>query len=292
MTFLWKMDGKRQLKRLAFIVVASIVVFLLYNVWFLFFTDLGYLCLIGTKGFIKNDSGDSIIYVDEDYETEVTSSYWTSVAFKKSIDEAEERVKAFWDSDITADVVYIVTSDRSKWEIIYGEDITNSLDTVIGLAVTDTGYAPLKKGFFGIRTFIILKPTVDTDTVAHELMHAETKARLYSKSNDKWSYVPMWFHEGMAQQVENNRADRNDAAWAETTFNGTYVTSFSRIETYEDFQSADYYRTSYNYTISRYEIKTWIEKNGKDKLIELVQGVQSGQNFHTLYGAPLTETTE
>lgn len=37
------------------------------------------------------------------------------------------------------------------------------------------------------------------------------------------------------------------------------------------------------YLISRHEVKEWIDKNGKDALIQLIEKVNAGEDFYELY---------
>lgn len=99
------------------------------------------------------------------------------------------------------------------------------------------------------------------DVLAHEYVHADIAARL-----GYWRYffLPKWLNEGVAMQVDARK--RYDPA----ALNGddpTYVKSKNGSEFYRGGSE----QVVKNYTAAKSIVKSWIEKNGEDVLLNLLQ---------------------
>lgn len=102
--------------------------------------------------------------------------------------------------------------------------------------------------------------------IAHELMHSELRKRL--KNKDK---VPVWFDEGLATLVDYR-------------YNSDKFISFDKIN--ELSSRDDFYEPSHvkeNYEIAHSEINRWFGIVGKSGLVELIDGLNNGKEFKTIY---------
>ena len=92
----------------------------------------------------------------------------------------------------------------------------------------------------------------------------------------------MWFDEGVAVQ-NDYREMYNEAAWNDVTDIGNNVISLSDIDTAEEFYAGEAEERRYRYIVSRHEVNRWIENNGLDALLNLLDKVSRGDDFNNLY---------
>ena len=55
------------------------------------------------------------------------------------------------------------------------------------------------------------------------------------------------------------------------------------MDTPIEFYSGDVEERRFRYMISKHEVKNWIEKNGVENLIELIERVNLGDDFNEVY---------
>lgn len=115
--------------------------------------------------------------------------------------------------------------------------------------------------------YIVIGPDgFNADVIAHELMHSELRKRL--KNKDK---VPVWFDEGLATLVDYR-------------YNSDKFISFDKIN--ELSSRDDFYEPSHvkeNYEIAHSEINRWFGIVGKSGLVGLIDGLNNGEEFKTIY---------
>lgn len=127
-------------------------------------------------------------------------------------------------------------------------------------------------------TIILVKPyDINLTVLAHEMSHVETATRTFNKP------VNTWFNEGLATYVGSQPScattmpkgidDLNklsdNLAWNNYTANAAVAEN--------------------TYCQARVEVAAWINKNGKDAALDLINKLGQGQDFNTLYGPLLTQ---
>jgi len=220
---------------------------------FVQFTSVGYRMTIPFRNFTEIQRK---VYIDNTYsgnKEEVISVLHT----------AQDRVSRFW-GDVESSPTVIISDNKKTLTKLGGEKDTL---TVV---------------FFRAYSYIsISSQYLDVDILAHELTHAELHARLY-KGKLPQTLIPTWFDEGVATQ-NDYRKQYSEETWEEKTNHGSRVIALDDMDTASEFYAEDVENRRFRYMISRHEVKSWIEANGVDKLIELIEGVNAGENFYKLY---------
>lgn len=233
------------------------------------FTRIGYFMTISFRGFTKISSG---VYIDQTLEPEQEQ-------ILASIEEAILRNSAFWD-ELESKPVLIISADEEKLRKMG----SNSQTPVLTATYI----------FYGAHSYIIVSPELlDVDILAHELTHAELHKRLYKGILLAETLVPFWFDEGVAMQ-NDDRQHYNYEAWVRMTRNGTTITDFHDLETAAQFYDFDsvFSKSQFHYVISKHEVREWIERNGMEKLKELIKRVNKGEDFYHLYETNVEDSTK
>ena len=246
-------------KKIVLIITVILSFFLITAMLFLLFcnfTSIGYNSSVGMHGFYKISDN---VYIDKNYKGDCD-------LLLSNIDKAKDRVSEFF-GDYYYDPKIIITDDPQKVQKLGGDHDIKS-------------YAIL-----GFRAYVHLSTNLahDTNLVAHELTHAQTH---YLVFHDKIigrlkTHIPAWFDEGIAMQ-NDHRAYYNDDAWNNLTDNGKDVFDITSIKD-RDFYSSDNNEQSNHYILARYEEQQWLNKNGIDALINLLNDLNSGKNFDDIY---------
>lgn len=241
--------GKKQY----YILIAAIGVLLIALGYFFQFTPLGYRMTVPYRNFIELQTN---VYVDSSYSGDREEV----LAIVK---EAKDRVSAFWGG--TESFPTIIISDNERTTAKLGGD-------------HDTQTAIL----FQVHSYLsVSKEYLNADIVAHELTHAELHKRLYD-GKLRGKSVPIWFDEGIALQ-NDFREKYSEDSWLKETDNGSNIINLDEMDTASEFYAGDSEDRRLRYLISRQELKIWIEKNSMEQLIELVNRINSGEDFQELY---------
>ncbi len=244
---------KHKIKKRYFIPVLVITILFIVAVLYFQFTPMGYRMTVRYRNFTEIQNN---IYVENNYigDTDKIISL---------IKVARSRNSEFWGS--TESEPIIIISDNAKTL----EKLGGDHDTLTAV-------------FFKVKSYIsISSEYLNVDILAHEMTHAELHARLY-KGKLPQTLVPTWFDEGVAIQ-NDYREQYNDEAWHEKTDNGSYLIELNNMDTPEEFYGGSSDDRRFRYLISRYELKTWIKKNGMDSLIQLIREINAGEDFYELY---------
>lgn len=196
------------------------------------------------------------IYVDKEYEGD------TYIILKR-INEAKVRHSEFW-GEVKSSPVIIISDDEDKIARLGGDHNAYTI------------------AVFAVRTYISLSSKwLNVDVIAHELTHAETHYRIFHGLISFDRPIPVWFDEGIALQ-NDTRERYGDTAWI-------YATDYTRKKvdldaiTGEEFYQDDAKVVLYNYIVSRYEVKKWIDENGIEALKTLLEEIRRGGDFYSLY---------
>lgn len=235
-------------------IIAIIIVLMVATVVFFQFTSLGYRISTPYRNFSKVQANT---YIENNYSGDKEEII-------KIINEAKSRVSDFW-GNVESNPMIIITDNQSTIAKLGGDHDTSTL------------------ALFHVYSFIVVSDKyLNTDVVAHELTHAELHSRIYKGKFLPRSLVPTWFDEGVA--LQNDYRDRySDDAWAEIVNGESEIPSLDEMDTAGEFYAGDKDNRMFHYVISRHEVKRWLEKNGVDKLIELLDDVNDGESFNELY---------
>lgn len=244
---------KRKLKRGAIIPVALLVVFI--GIGFFFqFSSIGYRMTVPYRNF---DEVQDNVYVDDTYSGDKDEVI-------EIINEATDRVSQFW-GEIEASPIVIVSDNISTLSKLGGDHDTTRIV------------------FFGAHSYISISDEyLNVDIVAHELTHAELYERLYKGKIFPKTLIPMWFDEGVATQ-NDYRKQYGEEAWQEKTESGANVIALNEMDTAAKFYAGDVEDRRFRYLISRHEVKGWIDRNGINSLLELIDQINKGTDFYGLY---------
>lgn len=244
---------KRKVKMRYVILIAVMAVLLIALFIFFQFTPLGYRMTVPYRNFTEVQAN---VYIDNSYSGNRDDVITI-------INEAKDRVSDFWGN--TESLPRIIISDNKKTIAKMGGD-------------HDTATAVLFQAFSYIS---ISKEYLNVDIVAHELTHGELHARLYNGKMPQ-TLIPIWFDEGVATQ-NDFRQQYSEETWIESTDNGSNVIELDEMDTASEFYAGDTENRRFRYLISRHEVKSWIEKNGMENLIELIDRINAGEDFYELY---------
>lgn len=199
---------------------------------------------------------NSNVYIDNSYSGDKDKVI-------KIINAAKDRVSDFWGNIESSPTIII--SDNEKTIAKLGGD--HDIKTMV---------------LFRAYSYIsISNEYLNVDIIAHELTHAELHARLY-KEQLPHTMIPSWFDEGIATQ-NDYREQYSEETWKERTNNGSQIIKLGDMDTASEFYAGNLEDRRLRYMISKYEVKSWIEKNCLEDLIELINRVNAGENFYDLY---------
>ena len=184
------------------------------------------------------------------------------------------------------EILSMISAARQRVDDFFGE--TKSNPTIIfcdnekELTFANSG---LTHTFYKLSYISIgLKEYCGVDVIAHELTHAESHYRAARLL--RWNFLklelPRWFDEGVATQ-NDYREQYSEEAWKRETNNGENVVALCDMATHKDFDSQSGVGRRFRYLCAKHEVTQWIEKHGKNSLLELLDGVKKGENFEKLY---------
>lgn len=243
----------RKINRRYLVFTAAIgVLFTLLAVFFQY-TALGYRMTVQYRDFTEIQTN---IYLDNSYSGDRDG-------LAAIINEAKNRVSDFWGT--TESIPTVIISDNERTIAKLGGD-HDTKTTVL----------------FQVHSYISVSiEYLNVDIVAHELTHAELHKRLYHGKLQQ-TVIPIWFDEGVALQ-NDNREQYSEERWIERTDNGSNTIKLDEMDTASEFYAGDIEDRRFRYMVSRHEVKNWIEKNSMEKLIELINKINAGENFSELY---------
>ena len=253
------------MKRRYIILLSLLLLAVTLGIVFFQFTPVGY-CM--TVRFRKFTEVERNIYISNEYSY-VTVNKNNELIDKDSvpelITEAKSRVTAFF-GELLCDPVFIISDKTDTYR-----------KTGSGITYTFT--------LFRFHSYIAISHiNLNVDVIAHEITHAElyyrvTKGKLFQVGNDYG--IPIWFSEGLAG-INDHREFLSDEAMnrkIEIGFEPFDVTPLTRA----DFIDVNSFLCQENYLMCTHVVKTWVDVNGIDSLLLLIDGVRAGDDYYELY---------
>jgi len=248
------MNKVKRTKLILLVIIVSAI--FLSGLIFCNFTKLGYMITIRWHGFTEVRDN---IFLDKDNLEDADN-------ILNMLDSANNRIGDFW-GELKGSPTIIIS---------YQEKKLSKLGYTGSPAITNTYVLN------GAHNYVVVSNYgVDIDILSHELAHAELHTRIYK---NKWivtSIIPIWFDEGIAMQ--NDYRDKyNEDVWEEVTDNGEDIRNITSLNTNEFFNSDKEVRIE-NFVLAKHELCSWINEHGHDKLIHLLEDVNTGGKFEELY---------
>ena len=223
-------------------------------VWFVQFTSLGYRMTVPLRDFEQIGHN---IYVHRSFALEPETVLETSA-------KARGRVSAFF-GDLTGDPVLILCDDAEILNKLGGDHDTAT--AVLGRAHS---YTSLSLKYFNL------------DILAHEYTHGEAHARLYRGRFLNKALVPVWFDEGLALQ-NDMRENFSEETWRIKTEDGARAVPMEELADPAVFYAGTTEDRRFRYMLSRHEVAAWIAEYGADGLCALLEQINQGGEFQSLY---------
>ena len=238
------------------IIIPLIVLAVLLAAFFSFFqfTKMGYLLSIRYKPSFREIAPNVYINKGNSMSDEEALSIYN---------QATDRVTEYFGELRCRDTTTLIICDD--------ETISNR----IGYKETLTQIFPEKKDYICLDMDYF-----NVDVVAHEFTHAELHSHL---SADTQRSLPTWFDEGLATQ-NDYRERYSTENWIERTENGKKATPLEDMDEPSEFQCSDEQERQYHYLCAKHEVAEWIEAHSVQELMEMVDKVEAGEDFYTLYG--------
>ena len=180
------------------------------------------------------------------------------------IEQSEERVKAFF-----GDLYYM---DETTFIICDDNGLIRKLGEDHGTVCVDF---PSEK-----RYICISDEYLELDILAHEITHAELRARLSVKAQKR---IPTWFDEGIA--LQNDYRERySEEQWIAQTDNGKNTVALEEMDTPSEFYAGEAEDRRFRYLNAKHELSGWMAEHGQQGLLKLLEQINDGVDFNTAYG--------
>lgn len=245
-----KMKAKK--KKIILCCCISLVLLLLLAAVYIFqFTGLGYRMSVPYRSSFEKVADN--IYVNKNYSGNIKEAIQLT-------EEALERDRAFYGELQCTDTTIIIFCDDDKLLSKLGGDH----DTL----------RSSKKNFISVSDEYL-----NIDIIAHEFTHAELSSRLNMKAMRS---IPTWFDEGLATQ-NDYREQYSLEKWIEQTDNGKNRIPLEDMDTGSEFYADPVEDRRFRYLNAKHEVSEWMEIHGQKGLLELLDKLNSGEEFDTAY---------
>ena len=249
---------KTKEKKVALSVIFSLILLIVAAVvWFFAFNPTGYRMSVSHRASFEKISDN--VYINRNYAG-------SRDAITQLIDEAKSRVANFFGSLTCQDYTVMIICDDEKLLAKLGGDHDTHHATLF----------PVKRSYVSVSTEYLT-----VDVLAHEVTHAELYERLSGKA---FRRLPTWFNEGIALQ-NDYREQYGPEAWAEQTDNGKNIVAHEDMDTAAEFYSGTKEDRRFRYLNAKHDVAEWLEKQGLQGLMALIDRLNGGENFGAAYGS-------
>ena len=232
---------------LLILVVAGVILFQ--------FTQFGYLMTVPYRSAFTEIADH--VYINQNYSG-------NRQELLGMIEQSEERVKAFF-----GDLYYM---DETTFIICDDNGLIRKLGEDHGTVILSF---PSEK-----RYICISDEYLELDILAHEITHAELRARLSVKAQKR---IPTWFDEGIA--LQNDYRERySEELWIAQTDNGKNTVALEEMDTPSEFYAGEAEDRRFRYLNAKHELSGWMAVHGQQGLLKLLEQINDGVDFNTAYG--------
>ena len=242
-------------KKKRFLMISVILFLGTAAVYFFQFTHFGYLMTVPFRPAFIEIAGH--IYVNKN----------NALDHRKILDlieQAKERDRAFFGELRFLDETIFVICDDEKLTRKLGEDHATVICSV-----------PFKQHYI-----CVSDEYLELDILAHEITHAELHTRL---TTNTYQRIPTWFDEGLATQ-NDYREQYSEEQWILQTDNGKNTVALQDMDTPAEFYAGTAEDRRFRYLNAKHELAVWMEAHGRKGLLELLEKLNDGADFHTAYG--------
>jgi len=263
---------KKKIKKWQIILLAITSAIIIAGVIFFQFTPVGYCMAIRFRDFTEVENN---IFIHNDY-IHVTENDRNELVGKDGIpaliDEARSRVADLFGGELHSDPVFVISDNR---------------DIIRKIGDRHTYSFTLHR----VYSYIILSHRfVNVDIIAHEITHTELYYRVMNGRPFRFmdNVIPVWFNEGLAS-ISDYRDIMSEDEYLRRKENGLFISEVTSL-TRADFRKNHVNDSTINalviqefYLMSKFEVKAWLDKNGVEGLLLLIDGIRAGKDFHDLY---------
>ncbi len=245
------MAGK---KRKAYLIITAILLFMAVTVYFFQFSQYGYLMTVPYRPAFTEIAGH--VYINKNNARDHQE-------ILDLIEQAKDRVRTFFgDLRFWDETVFIICDDERLTRKL-GED-----------------HAAVTISFPSEKHYIcVSNEYLELDILAHEITHAELRARLTAKAQGK---IPTWFDEGLA--LQNDYRERySETQWIAQTDNGNNTVALEDMDTPAEFYAGEAEDRRFRYLNAKHELDIWMAAHGQRGLLELLEKLNDGSDFNTAY---------
>ena len=238
------------------LIVAVLLILAAAAVSLVQFTQMGYLMTVPYRSAFT-EIADHVL-VNQNY----TGNRQELLAL---IEQAEERVGAFFGELRFPDKTFFIICDDKELTRKLGEDH----------AIVSVGF-PVGKHYI-----CVSDEYLELDILAHEITHAELRARLSAKALKR---IPTWFDEGLA--LQNDWRERySEEQWIAQTDNGKSIVALGDMDTPSEFYAGEAEDRRFRYLNAKHELSAWMAIHGRRGLLELLDRLNDGADFTAAYGS-------
>lgn len=232
------------------IIITLVVLLLAGAVYYFNFDRVGYLMTLTHRPSLEKIADNVYINKGNTADREEIMSLIT---------EGRKRVSEWFGELVSTDSTYVLICDDSRITKIVGEKDTTTF--------SGNSYICISNEYFNV------------DIVSHEFTHSEFHHRLTSEAMKR---LPTWFDEGLATQ-NDYREQYSPEAWAEATDNGKNTIALTDIDEPSEFYAGTPDERRVRYVNAKHEVTGWLEKHGKEGLLSLIERMNKGEDFLTVY---------
>ena len=236
------------------LIIVPILVLVAAAVYFFQFNQYGYLMTIPYRSAFTEIADH--VYINRNHARDHQE-------ILSLIGQAEGRVREFFGDLRFQDETTIIICDDEELTRKIGED-----------------HATITISFPSEKHYICISDEyLDPDILAHEITHAELRARLTAQALGK---IPTWFDEGLA--LQNDYRERySEEQWKAQTDNGKNTIALEDMDTPAEFYAGEAEDRRFRYLNAKHELDAWMAAHEQHGLLELIEKLNDGEAFYTAY---------
>jgi hypothetical protein len=173
----------------------------------------------------------------------------------------------------------LVIQARARIAHVFGQ--TPRAQPIVAFYQNQKTFGPFKLNAYASTTFVgnrtcgVVGPNGhNIDVVSHELMHAELAQR--TGIWRRFFYIPTWFDEGLAMQVDFR------PAYELPTGRPIDTSHVMLLDNTKKFFAGDDAQLTLNYAYAKAQVAQWLTQVGSSSLYQRLQRLHDGENFTSI----------